>query len=206
MTVLTEAKVAEWCRGPGWEGPERVSFDGKGFFFTHPEAACLEVKYPANLDGIPHFVRAIAAIGHEAQEFQGALILFTEWGIWNFEATGYRIIERMNAGAGQPASFEEAPGHHFRADEFTEALGTLLQPIIFGWDAFYVPSWWDDDDYFLQVSHNGYIIVVTRTKQSYERVLKGLEECKLETKPVDPSNATRFCRKLQPLTSSQPAP
>src|ERR1700679_4381211 len=105
MTVLTEAKVAEWCRGPGWEGPEHVSFDGRGFFYTHPEAACLELKYPANLDGIPHFVRTIGAIGHEAQEFQGALILFTEWGIWNFEATGYRIIERMNAGAGQPASF-----------------------------------------------------------------------------------------------------
>jgi|SRR5580658_7697618 hypothetical protein len=94
MTVIPEAKVADWYPE---KGPEHVNFDGKGFFYTHPEAACFNLEYPPNLDGIPCFVHAIATIGHEAQEFQGALILFTQWGIWNFEAMGYRIIERMNA-------------------------------------------------------------------------------------------------------------
>jgi len=204
LTVLTEAKLADWRLGPEWQGPEYVNFDSKGFFYTHPESACFNLEFPPNLDGIPCFVRTIATIGHEAQELQGAKISFTQWGIWNYEATGYRIIERMNAGAGQPASFEEAPGHQFRADELTEALGTLLQPIIFGWDAFYVPSWWDNDDYFLHVSHDGYVVAVTRAKQSYDKALKYLEECKIEPKLASRIDVARFCRVASPVTSSPP--
>jgi hypothetical protein len=195
MTVITEDKVADWFQGPTWQGPEHVNFDGKKLLFTHSEAACIELKYPARLDGIPFFARAIATLGHKAEEFEGARILFTQWGLWNFEATGYRIIERMNAGAGQPASFEAVPGFHFRADELDDAIGTLLQPVIFGWDAFYVPSWWSGDDYFLHVSHDGFIVVVTRTKEFHELALKSLEECKLEASPVGDKWPTKhFCR------------
>jgi hypothetical protein len=104
----------------------------------------------------------------------------------------HRAHERR---AGQPASFEAAPGFHFRADELDDAIGTLLQPVIFGWDAFYVPQWWSGDDYFLHVSHDGFIVVVTRTKEIYESALKGLEECKLEACPVGDRWPTKhFCR------------
>jgi len=40
----------------------------------------------------------------------------------------------MNRSGGQPTSFEAAPGHLFRADELTDAIAMLLQPMIFGWD------------------------------------------------------------------------
>ena len=60
MTVLTEAKLAEWCQGPFWQGPDHVNFDGKEFFFSHPEAACIYLKPPGALDGLPCFIRAIA--------------------------------------------------------------------------------------------------------------------------------------------------
>jgi hypothetical protein len=54
---------------------------------------------------------------------------------------GYRIVESMNAGAGQPRAFEVAAGHRFRADELSDAIGMLMQPMIFAWDSFYLPSW-----------------------------------------------------------------
>ena len=76
----------------------------------------------------------------------------------------------MHTAAGQPKSFEAGPGHHFRGDELNEAIGLLLQPMVFGWDANYVPRWsYGPDQFFLHVSHDSFVTVVTRTNEFYDK-------------------------------------
>ena len=61
--------------------------------------------------------------------------------MWNLtdEAIGYRIVESMHRAAGQTQSFEAGPGHQYRADELSDSVGMLMQPMIFGWDGYYMP-------------------------------------------------------------------
>jgi hypothetical protein len=199
MQVLSAGKLAEWFRR--FEKVEVASdfvhADKDELFFTHPEAACIDLEYPSKLEQLPFFARCVATIGYEEQHFDGALIWFSSWGVWNnfSEGIGYRIVERMNAAAGQPKSFEAAPGHRYRADELPDAIGMLLQPMIFAWDSYYLPIWsFGTDEFFLYISHDSFVSVVTRTKAFYERVFQQLEKLKFNPKPGNENRTNRFCR------------
>jgi hypothetical protein len=139
----------------------------------------------------------MATLGYEATDFQGAMLWFTKWGIWSprDEGIGYRIIEAMHAAAGQPGSLETSPGHLFRADELDDAIGMLLQPMIFGWDAVFVPSWsYGHPEFFLHVSHDSYVTVVTRTQEFHAKVFEDLQKLDLNPKPGHDLAVQRFCR------------
>ncbi|HEX4074217.1 MAG TPA: hypothetical protein VHX49_02325 [Candidatus Acidoferrales bacterium] len=199
MQVLSAGEVAEWLQQFEKLGvaSDYVHADKDGLFFTHPEAACIDLEYPQKLERLPFFARSVATIGYEAQHFDGALIWLTEWGVWNLsdEGIGYRIVEQLNAGGGQLKSFEVAPGHRFRADELTDAIGMLLQPMVFGWDCFYLPTWsYGTGEFFLHVSHDSLVSVVTRTKEFYDRVFGVLKDLDLNPNPRHELRARRFCR------------
>ena len=171
--------------------------DGRDLFFAHPEASCIDIEYPPKLERLPFFAGYLATLGYEAKDFQGALLWFTEWGVWNSldEGIGYRIIETMHSAAGQPRSFETGPGHTFRADELQEAIGMLLQPMVFGWDAMFVPWWaYGYNEFFLHVSHDSFVSAVTRTKEFHVKTFDRLRELGLNPKPGNELRARRFCR------------
>jgi hypothetical protein len=101
----------------------------------------------------------------------------------------------MNIAAGQPKAFEATPGHSFRADELPNAIGMLLQPMIFGWDATYLPRWsYGPDEFFLHVSHDSFLSIVTRTRVFYDKVFGLLESVDLQPKAGHESRTRRFCR------------
>jgi hypothetical protein len=97
-----------------------------------------------------------------------------ERGIWGeySEKTGARMVELMRLGKGEAESLEKRPGQLFGPEEVWETHSYLVIPMLFGWDAFLVPQ---GEDYFVFVSHDGVLGVVTRTertyKQLYQRVL-----------------------------------
>lgn len=202
MQVLSAEEVAKWFQGFENVEPESdyVHADEDGLFYTHPEANCLDIEYPAKLERFPFFAHCVATIGYEEQHFDGAFIWLHSWGVWNLfsEGIGYRIVEKMNAGSGQPKSFEIARGHRFRGDELYDAIGMLMQPMIFAWDSFYLPIWsyGGCSDFFLHVSHHSVLTVVTRTKEFYDRVFKQLAELDLSPKSASDTRAERFCHPL----------
>jgi hypothetical protein len=201
VKVLTAAEVVESFSWSAKLGSEYAHCDGEGLFFTDPEANCIHLDYPPKLERLPFFARLLATLGYEAGDFEGAWLWLREWGVWNSadEAVGYRIVEAMHRAAGQPKSFEVGPGHLFRGDELSEAIGTLLQPMVFGWDAYYLPRWsYGTHQFFLHVSHDSYVSVVTRTKEFYDRVFGLLTELNLNPKPGHELQARRFCRVPSP--------
>jgi hypothetical protein len=197
LKVLTAADVDEWfARSPN-RSDERIHRDGRDLFFAHPEASCIDLEYPPKLERLPFFACYLATLGYEAKDFEGALLWFTNWGVWNSldEGVGYRIIEAMHNGAGQSKSFETAPGHIFRADELQEAIGMLLQPMVFGWDAMFVPWWsYGYNEFFLHVSHDSFVSIVTRTKEFHVKTFDRLQELNLNPKPGHERRVQRFCR------------
>lgn len=121
----------------------------------------------------------------------------TGWGAWNAldEGIGYRLIECLNRASGQPMSFEISQVHAFRADELEESIGMLLQPMMFGWDTYYLPQWaYGLDEFFLHVSHDSYVNVVTRTKQIYDQVFQQLQELDFSPRRGAEFHVGRFCR------------
>ena len=197
MRVLTASEIDESFVFYERMNNEYVHYADGEPFYTHPEAACIDLEYPPKLERLTFFARYLSTIGYEDRDFQGALIWFTEWGVWNLadEGVSYRVIERMHSAAGQPKSFEVAPGHRFRADELTDAVGMLMQPMIIGWDAFYLPQWsYGAGEFFLHISHDSFVSVVTRTKAFHERVFQQLEKLDLNPKPAPASRTQRFCR------------
>ena len=197
MRVLSKTDVFECFAWSQNLGNEYARCDGDGLFFAHPEANCIDVEYPSKLERLPFFAHCLSSIGYEDKDFEGALLWFTEWGVWNSfdEGIGYRIVEAMRSAAGDPKPFEVAPGQSFRADELSNAIGMLLQPIVFGWDAYYFPRWsYGVPQFFLHVSHDSFVSVVTSTKEFYDRALALLKELDFEAKPGHELQRRRFCR------------
>ena len=61
--------------------------------------------------------------------------------------------------------------------ELEEAVCCLLQPMIVGWDAYYIPhSLCSSLDYFVAVSHDSFIDVHCRTREMHDKALKILEQ------------------------------
>lgn len=171
MQVLSKAEIKESLAAFGEFGRERVQFDGQGLFYVHSEADCIDLEYPTKLERLPSFTRLLATLGYDDSDFAGARFCFTTWGVWNpqDEAIGYRIVEAFNRAAGQPRSFEVAPGRVFRADELVDAVALLMQPMVIGWDAYYLPQWsFGVEEFFLHISHDGFLTVVTRTTSFHE--------------------------------------
>lgn len=197
MQVLSEAGIKDSLAAFGKLGQDRVQFDGQALFYTHSEADCIDLEYPPKLEQLPFFARLLATLGYVDADFAGASVWLTTWGVWNLqdEAVGYRIVEAFNRAAGQPQSFEVAPGHGFRADELADAVGLLMQPMVFGWDAYYLPQWsFGVEEFFLHISHDGFVTVVTRTTAFHEKVYRILEELQLNPQRGHEQQRKCFCR------------
>jgi len=197
VQVLNETAIKQRFTAFDKLGQEYVKCDEQGLFYIHPEANCIDLEYPPKLERLPFFARLLATLGYDDTDFAGASLWFTTWGVWNTqdEAIGYRIVEGMNQAAGQPQSFEIAPGHTFRADELQNAVGMLMQPMVFGWDAYYLPQWsFGYEDFFLYISHDSFVTVVTRTTAFHQKALRILEELRLQPQAAHKQQRQRFCR------------
>jgi hypothetical protein len=197
VKVLSGVEIKESLAASARLGREYVQCDEKGLFYTHPEASCIDLEYPTKLERLPFFARLLATLGYDDTDFAGASLWFTTWGVWNLreEAIGYRIVETMNQAAGQPQSFEVAPGHIFRSDELTNAVGMLMQAMVFGWNAYYLPSWsFGYEEFFLYVSHDSFVTVVTRTTAFHEKAFRILEELELRPQRAQEQRGNCFCR------------
>jgi hypothetical protein len=197
MLVLSEAEIQEWFGRTSTLGPEYVHCDTNGLLYVHPEANCIDIEYPQKLERLPFFARYLATIGYDDRDFRGVLIWVANWGVWNpqDEGLGCRIIEALNRSAGQQQSFEAAPGHLYRTDELVEATGMLMQPMVFSWDAFYAPIWsYGHGQFFLYVSHDSYVCLVTLTKEFYEKAFGLLKNLDLNPQPGREAQVRRFCR------------
>ena len=74
------------------------------------------------------------------------------------------MIERIRAGYGEIRPFRMATVNIFRDNDLSILPAFLLAPLIYGWNAYYIPQ---DRGSFGFVSHDGYWAVSTETDADY---------------------------------------
>jgi hypothetical protein len=167
----------------GKTGPETVNSlsaydelrcNGRELRFADVDAVFLtvnlRVKEPHQL---VYLARLIAALGYEEIHFRGAYLWITTWGVWNpqQEAIAFKTLEQFRRSFGENRPLQAAPGNYFRHDEFIESVCCLLQPIIIGWDAYYVPWWaYGRLEYCVFVSHDSFVEIHVRTKEMHDKI------------------------------------
>lgn len=205
MKVLTREMLAESLEWYNTMGDESVKFDGRGLYYKHPEAATITLALPNQVERLPFFVHRLGLVCCEQIHFPGATIWFTDVGIRNVfeEGIGYQILESINTAAGQPMSFCNTRGYHFRADELVKTLGMLIQPMIFGWDAYYLPN---RSGYFLMVSHHSCVEVHTMTRQFHDAALKELVAAEFDFLTGRDGMISRYVSKSELLGSGKSDP
>src|SRR3954469_9153710 len=99
VQVLVKGEVNKWFSAFPSPSPEYVQCDGREPFFGYPEANCIDLEYPPKLERLPFFARFLATVGYDEKYFEGAMLWFTAWHIWNSadEAAGYHVVEAMNS-------------------------------------------------------------------------------------------------------------
>ncbi len=162
MQVVTDEEMREFLSKHA-----DLRCEERRLHFDHPEAKTiyvdLRVSEPHQL---VYLARLAAHLRYEEGHFSGASLWITQWGVWDqrVEAVGFKTLERIRQGYGENRSLTAAPGHFFRHDEFVESVACLVQPMVIGWDAYFVPQWaWGTLDYFLFVSHDGFLDIAIRT-------------------------------------------
>lgn len=167
----------------------RTSFESMGLIcgateVSFPDSSAARINIPLRMQQ-PHQIvfltRLLAHLSYEEIHFRSARLWITATDIWNplEEGVCLRTLEQFRRSYGETRSLESAPGTNFRHDQFVESVCCLLQPMLVGWDAFYVPIWaYGGLDYFLAVSHDGFVDVEIRTKEKYEEIAKILTHYK----------------------------
>jgi hypothetical protein len=155
--------------------------EGKDVKFTssHPEAQMIRVdcRVPEPHQ-IASLARLVAHLWFDERAFGGASLWITQWGVWSpdVESVGFTVLERMRQGWGEPRPVISAPGHIFREEQFVESVSCFVQPMLVGWDAYYIPQFAEPSlDYFLFLSHDSFLEIHTRTEKAHGQALSLLK-------------------------------
>jgi hypothetical protein len=164
MRFLTTEEVRLWCGAHGLRvTPNRfLDYDAENIYCF---SVGLEDK-PSRVIGLANYL--VPTWGEIA--FEGGLLWIRErvWGEYS-EKIGTLIIEQMRLGKGETEPLETRPGHAFGSEELFEMHSYFAVPLLFGWDAFLIP---EGKDYFLFVSHDGVVGVVSRTQETHDELYK----------------------------------
>lgn len=116
----------------------------------------------------------LASAGGGEEDFLGGLLWLNEWDIWSesFERVGWRIAQRLK-GVEEAPSLGDAPAHLFTSHEFIDAQALLLLPMLFQWDAHFVPS---SGEFFVYTSHEDRLLVVASNQVVCDRLFARFEE------------------------------
>lgn len=169
MRALLLDEIGEFFQSP----PLRFRCNKEGYLMcAQHEGDGISIAIPSEASKVAVLANNLLELEAE-NGYYGALIWLTNWDVGTpaIEQCGLKMLEQMRRGYGLVASIENAPGHLFRSDELVDTLAFLMLPMLFGWDAFYVPH---GSNYFVYIRQNGFLFVVTEEPQVYQRVLVAL--------------------------------
>lgn len=169
MRSLTYQESKEWCEKAPLSmkvGPQvQLSYGS-------PTVFGMSIKIP--LDTGPAVALSASLLAYEANtDFYGGLLWVVNWDIGTpqIERCGLKLIEQMRRGYGANSSIENAPGNLFRTDEIVDLHAFLCLPMLFSWDAYFVPS---GTRYFAYVRSNGFLHLATDEEETYSHLLNHL--------------------------------
>jgi hypothetical protein len=172
MRALTREDAADWCRERG------ITFgvNAQLGYGTEPLRR-LEIKLPTTTAGLIYVARLLVRLetrGFHASsqksedEFAGCLVWVVDHNTWSSVSReiGLHAFTRLGLHRMDPpesADIKRMPARLFGAGELVAATTTLLQPLLFQWDAYLVSA---SGNYIVYVSSEGSIpSLIARTSE-----------------------------------------
>jgi hypothetical protein len=189
---MTNEEVSEYFTRSSFSGIKLRKDGEQKLYYDDEEADCIELDFPETPGRAAYFARAAALLGTDFDEsmFYGAVLWITLYDIGSpqLEKTGWKQVELMRQGFGDNRPLEVASGHSFRNGELVELAAFLLPCFVFAWDAYVVPS---GGNFFINISHDEEWTVITRDRQTHERLWVELEN--LHPKRGHENSLSKFC-------------
>jgi hypothetical protein len=183
MQVMDDTKAARWCAARSIQAHRQ---EPTGWLYlAHPGMNhCLIVSIPRNGMRSVALARLLMLDGvleGEEVNFNGCLLWLRDWEIGSpeFDSVGWKLLESLRAVAGHHSSLREDPAQVFEPGELLSAHAALVLPMVFGWDAYYVPAVGES---LVYVSHHERLYVVSRTVASKQRIERSLAAGKWEAR------------------------
>lgn len=181
MTAETEAELAAWYMnniayfGLSFEPSSRFTREVFTPRFLHSESKCLRFEMPDSPSGFAYLASILPSLlsGFDRDHWRGGAVVYQDFDVWDHRnnVEGWTMIERIRAGYGELRPFTEATANVFRDNDLSILPAFLLAPLIWGWDAFYLPL---DRGSFASISHDGIWFIDTETESDHMQLLEKL--------------------------------
>jgi hypothetical protein len=164
----------EWY-GLRFDSGPRYSREWFTPFYDHVEAKCTGFEMPDSPSGFAYLAGLLPTLmtGFESGAWRGGAVWYQDFDVWNHQnnVEGWTMIERIRAGYGELRPFELATVNIFRDSDISILPAFLLAPLIYGWDAYYIPQ---DRGCFAKISHDGYWAISTETDADFAQLQQKL--------------------------------
>jgi len=157
MRTMSDAQAHGWCAerdvhvelGP--PGGLRLGDGGESRF---------RVSVPDEATAVVALAYVIVMTGvesYEEENFKGAMVWMRRWEIWSesIDRVGYSFM-------GADAPTDQTPARLFAAGEFVGAQAALSLPMMFQWDALFVPAM---AGFSVEISHHGHFDFIVRAQE-----------------------------------------
>lgn len=170
MKILNDAAALEWLE-------DRAL--GKAMGLNHFDSAPIGwskriVRLPLSGDakrllGLAYVLLMSLVPDDEEENYGGGVIGIISWDIWSegAERVGHLVTNSL-LGSGHLASRLEPPTVLYDHGELLSAHAMLLQPMVFQWDAYYIPT---AAEYIVVISHDEFASVLSRTDATAGQLL-----------------------------------
>jgi len=181
MTAETESQIAAFYNanlayfGLKFESSSRFIRETFNPVYEHPEGKCVGFEMPDSPSGYAYLASVLPSLltDFDRDNWRGGAIIYQDFDVWNHRnnVEGWTMIERIRAGYGELRPFREATVNVFRDNDISILPAFLLAPLIYGWDAHYIPL---DRGSFASISHDGYWCITTETEADYSKLQEKL--------------------------------
>ncbi len=165
MKTLSFNDLVQWCS----ESPSGVKLESPNHLhYETSEIFGFRVDIPSEAPRVVALVYSLLAV-EEDTGYYGGMIWYTNYdmGTPEIERCGLRILEQMRRGYGGVESVENAPAQLFRSDEIVDNHAFLTLPLLWGWDAYFMPH---GTRYFAYSRQNGSLYLVTDNEQVFRKL------------------------------------
>lgn len=172
MKCVNAGQAADWCRARGIVFSDR-HLRRLGYDEGHPLAISIEA--PTNTQRLLALGYVIlATASDDERSFEGGLLWLNDWDIWSesFERVGHWLAKSLRVGCHHGA-IADAPGHLFDPGEFIQAQALLLLPMVFQWDAHFIPA---NGQFLVRLGHHGELHLISRDRVIADQLFSRFEE------------------------------
>jgi hypothetical protein len=174
MTAQTESEFAAYFAknydfyGLRFDPGPRYEHEWFTPFYDHAECKCIGFEMPDSASGFAYLaglIPSLVSIEHDTN-WHGGAVWYQDYDVWDHQnnVQGWTMIERIRAGYGELRPFGKATVNVFRDTDLSILPAFLLAPLMYGWDAYYIPQ---ERGTFASISHDGYWTITTETEVDF---------------------------------------